>query len=117
MTSLKTLFLKAIKLQGDLSLLPASLLFITNGNNESRCSWNNSRPSSSNIFTIEGGLPVDNIDGMLNDFSNCVVPSDRPSYPYYSTIAVVGSRTSASDAAVSSLKSKGYTIRVNGVAI
>lgn len=117
MTSLISLYLKGIKLQGDLSLLPASLQFLTNGNNESRCFWSNSRPSSSNIFTIEGNLPVNNIDGMLNDFSNCVVPSDRPSYSYYYTISLVGTRTSASDAAVSSLKNKGYTIRVNGVTI
>ena len=33
--------------------------------------------------------------------------------PRYKTIAVFGSRTSASDAAVVALKNKGYTITVN----
>ena len=118
MTSLERLFIKGVNIQGDLSLLPPRLYFLSNVNSpNSHCSWDNSRPTSSNIFAIEGNLTVDNIDGMLNDFSNCVVPSGRPSYPYYSTIDVSGTRTSASDAAVSSLKSKGYTIRVNGVVI
>lgn len=69
-----------------------------------------------NIFAIEGNLAVDNIDGMLNDFSNCIVPS-KSDGAHYSIISINGSRTSASDTAVSSLKSKGYIIRVNGVAI
>ena len=118
MTRLKESLIKGINIQGDLSLLPASLIFLSTQYSSSHCSWDNSRPSSSNIFAIEGGsLTVDNIDGMLNDFSNCVVPSSKPSFPYYSIIDVLGSRTSASDAAVSSLKSKGYTIKVNGVVI
>ena len=118
MTRLKELLIKGINIQGDLSLLPASLIFLSTQYGSSHCSWDNSRPSSSNIFAIEGrSLTVDNIDGMLNDFSNCVVPSSKPSFPYYSIIDVLGSRTSASDAAVSSLKSKGYTIKVNGVTI
>ena len=116
MTSLKELYVKGINIQGDLSLLPAGLMFLSNKNVVSNCSWDNSRPSSSSIFAIEGSLTVNNIDGMLNDFSNCVVPS-KPSGAYYSTIDVSGTRTSASDAAVSSLKSKGYTIKVNGVTI
>ena len=116
MIKLKELYLFKVRIQGDLSLLPASLITLNNNSLQSHCSWDNSRPTSSNIFAINGNLVVDNIDGMLNDFSNCVVP-DKPSYPYYSTIDVSGTRTSASDAAVSSLKSKGYTIRVNGVNI
>ena len=116
MTRLKELYVKGINIQGDLSLLPAGLMFLSNKNGVSNCSWDNSRPSSSNIFAIEGSLTVNNIDGMLNDFSNCVVPS-KPSEAYYSTIDIRGTRTSASDAAVSSLKSKGYTIIVNGVTI
>ena len=116
MTGMTDLYIKGVNTQGDLSLLPASLRFLTNSQGSSNCSWNNSRPSSSNIFAIEGNLPVDNIDGMLNDFSNCVVPN-KPSSAIFSVISVSGTRTSASDAAVSNLKSKGYTIKVNGVAI
>ena len=113
---LESMYVKGINIQGDMSLLSAKLLRLINDGGNSNCSWGNSRPSSSNVFAIIG-INIDNIDGMLNDFNNCVVPSKPSSVATYSTISVYGSRTSASDAAVSSLKSKGYTIKVNGVAI
>ena len=50
---------------------------------------------------------------MLNDFSNCVVPDNVST----KIISVQGTRTSASDAAVADLKSKGYTIIVNGTTL
>ena len=114
--ALQELYIKGINIQGDISLLSAKLLRLINDKGNSNCSWGNSRPSSSNVFAIYG-ININNIDGMLNDFNNCVVPSKPSSDISYSTINVLGTRTSASDAAVSSLKSKGYIIKVNGIAI
>ena len=114
--ALQDLYIKGINIQGDISLLSAKLLRLVNDGGNSNCSWGNSRPYSSNVFAIYG-INIDNIDGMLNDFNNCVVPSKPSSDISYFTINVLGTRTSASDAAVSSLKSKGYTIKVNGIAI
>lgn len=117
LTNLKEVFLKSIKsVNGDISGLSPNLIFITLQGTSTNLSWS-SRPSSSNIFAIEGGVKLSNIDIMLEDMSNCVVPSNKPSTSMYSIISVAGERTSVSDAAVSSLKSKGYTIKVNGVAI
>ena len=113
---LENMYIKEINIQGDISLLSAKLLRLVNDGGNSNCSWGNSRPYSSNVFAIYK-INIDNIDGMLNNFNNCVVPSKPSSEITYSTIDVYGSRTSASDAAVSSLKSKGYTIRVNGVTV
>lgn len=117
LTNLANVYLKNIKsANGDISGLSPNLLFITLSNTPTNLSWS-SRPSSSNIFAIEGSVNISDIDGMLDDMSNCVVPSNKPSSAEYSRIYINGSRTSASDAAVASLKSKGYTINVNGVTI
>ena len=116
LSMLESMYIKGINIQGDISLLSAKLIRLINDGGNSNCSWGNSRPSSSNVFAITG-INIDNIDGMLNDFNNCVVPSKPSSEITYSIISVYGSRTSASDTAVSSLKSKGYTIKVNEVII
>lgn len=115
MSKLENLWVRGANISGDISLLPASLRLLTNTNGISNCYWNNSRPSSSNIFGISGKVKVNNIDNMLNDFNNCVVPSNLPQT--YANISISGTRTSASDAAVSGLKNKGYKIELNGVVL
>jgi len=54
----------------------------------------------------------DYIDAMLINQSNCQIGIDTSEFGR--TISVHDTRTSASDAAVATLKSKGYTVKVNG---
>lgn len=99
-------------LTGDLSQMPAKFANIENYYGNGNFTWT-SRSASSTVFSMQGNLVVDNIDGMLNDFSNCVV-TDKDTLR---AISVNGTRTSASDEAVADLKSKGYTIKVNGITL
>lgn len=94
-------------LYGDLS----KCNFVLIENYYSTFTWTE-RPSSYNIMSIEGEVHLgDYVDKMLIDQSKCVAPSAPPS----KIISVFGNRTSASDSAVTTLKGKGYTIRVNGL--
>ena len=97
---------------GDLSKLPKKCFFISFvGSNDAIYTWT-SRPSSYNIFAIEGKIKVDNIDKMLQDLAQCqaAIPSSNESW--YKIIKAIGTRTSASDAAVQTLQSKGYTVSI-----
>ena len=93
---------------GDLALLPSSCNFVSfNGDNGSILSWSN-RSSSAKILTIEGFPNITNIDKALQDEANCTAPDSVSK----KVIEIKGSRTSASDAAVQTLQSKGYTVSV-----
>lgn len=93
---------------GDLALLPSSCNFVSfNGDNGSILSWSN-RSSSAKILTIEGFPNITNIDKALQDEANCTAPDSVSR----KVIEIKGSRTSASDAAVQTLQSKGYTVSI-----
>ena len=49
---------------------------------------------------------------MLQDQAACVTGIDSSSDIYLKTISATGTRTSASDAAVQTLQSKGYTVSI-----
>lgn len=107
--NLKTLWLQTTKVNGDLATLPASCYFISIEGDVS-FTWG-TRPSTSSIIAITGSPRIDNVDKMLQDQAQCV--STAPSgNVQYKTIAVKGTRTSASDAALSTLQGKGYTVIV-----
>ena len=76
-------------------------------------SWKNTRPSSTPILTMVFGVVKlgNDIDAMLINQADCQIP-DVPSDQ--KVISVTGTRTSASDAAVETLKGKGIAIWVNG---
>lgn len=93
---------------GDLALLPSTCNFVSfNGDNGSILSWS-SRSSSAKILTIEGFPNVTNIDKALQDEANCTAPDSVSR----KVIEIKGTRTSASDAAVQTLQSKGYTVSI-----
>ena len=96
-------------LSGDLARISNKLLFLS-CNKYSSFTWS-SRESSSTIFGIEGSPTVTNIDKMLQDLTNCQIPSDATS-GWMKSISIKGTRTSASDAAVQTLQSKGYTVSI-----
>ena len=108
LTLLKDCYLYAGSFSGDLALLPASCSYISfRYDKGSNLTWS-SRSSSSVILSIDGTAKLDNVDKMLQDQANCQVPNST----VQKVISVVGTRTSASDAAVASLKQKGYTVSI-----
>ena len=96
-----------IGINGDLAVISETFKStVLNGN--CQLTWS-TRKSTANIISISGSPKMDNIDKMLQDQANCVVPSSI----LEKIIAVTGTRTSASDEAVRILQNKGYTITIN----
>ena len=107
MTSLTDL--EAFNSVGDLSQLPANVEFtqLASGN----FTWSE-RPASSKVFAINNAPKISNIDKMLIDLAKCQsnITSSTPSWR--KIISATGTRTSASDSALSTLQSKGYTLSI-----
>lgn len=95
---------------GDIALLPKNFTYLFIGENAS-ISWT-SRPSTSKIIGIFGSPKLSNIDKMLQDQAQCVTGITSSSADYTKVISATGTRTSASDAAVSTLQQKGYTVSI-----
>lgn len=109
-SKLGTCSLKNGNVSGDISKLASTLFFFSCKDSTTNLTWT-ARDSSANIIAIEGSPRVDNIDKMLQDLANCkaAFPAD---VSYYKAITVTGTRTSASDTAVQTLQSKGYTVSI-----
>ena len=112
MSKLSAAIFDKCELQGDLALLPKKMSsFLVNMDKGSAFTWSN-RPSDAKILSI-GYMIINpapylsNVDKMLQDQANCEASSEGRK-----TIAVTGTRTSASDAAVQTLQSKGYTVSI-----
>ena len=95
---------------GDIATLPAGFIYLFIGSNAS-ISWT-SRPSTSKIIGIFGSPKISNIDKMLQDQAQCVTGITTSTLEYIKSITATGTRTSASDAAVQTLQSKGYTVSI-----
>ena len=98
---------------GDLSLAAKNLNFF--GcilSDDSKFTWNTTRSSESKILALQGAVAMDNIDAMLINQANCTKGITSGSNSIFKTIALIGTRTSASDAAVQTLQSKGYTVSI-----
>ena len=104
----KELRLEKLNLSGNIGDLPNNILFITNKNGKSNFTWTTS--SRTNILAMET-IACDNIDKLLQDMSN-MNANFAGEAAYYKTIGLIGTRTSASDAAVQTLQSKGYTVSI-----
>lgn len=95
-------------ISGDIALLPDKVyILLRDEDTKVSCSWS-SRKSSAKIISMPFYLLTDNIDKMLQDQAQC--QADVTSS--YKTIVAKGTRTSASDAAVQTLQSKGYTVSI-----
>ena len=95
---------------GDIATLPAGFVYLFLGSNAS-ISWT-SRPSTSKIIGIFGSPKLSNIDKMLQDQAQCVTGITSSTAEFMKSITATGTRTSASDAAVQTLQSKGYTVSI-----
>ena len=96
-------------LSGDLASIPNNILFLNQSKGNSKFTWTKGS-SRTNILAC-AHLHCTNIDDMLNDMAN-MTASFAGQEEYYKMIGLVGTRTSASDAAVQTLQSKGYTVSV-----
>ena len=97
---------------GDLSKISDNCKFISFYNSiNTVLSWTN-RPSTANILAIAGNVKITDVDKMLQDQAQCKVGYNSSSSISEKTISCVGTRTSASDAAVATLQSKGYTVSI-----
>ena len=102
--------LKASEVSGDLATLPADCIFASL-DKLAKFTWG-SRPTNAKIVAIEGSPTISNIDKMLQDQAACQSAISSSDLAYYKTITATGTRTSASDAAVQTLQSKGYTVSI-----
>lgn len=96
-------------LSGNLASLPNNILFLDSYQGNSKFTWTKGS-SRTNILACSN-LHCANIDDMLNDMAN-MTASFAGQEAYYKTIGLFGTRTSASDAAVQTLQSKGYTVSI-----
>ncbi len=107
-SKLRTLILYNSSVSGDLAILSDNLSLLTVNSTTTRtCTWS-SRKSSAKIIAMPYYLLTDNIDKMLQDQAQCQADATSST----KTIVAKGTRTSASDAAVQTLQSKGYTVTI-----
>lgn len=89
----------------DMSKSAKSLNYLYSGNNT--FTWETERNSDSFIISLPYANMGNYIDAMLINQAKCQASTNSNK-----TISVVGTRTSASDAAIQTLQSKGYTVSV-----
>ena len=101
---------KSSLLSGDLAKLPESCYFANFQDDKgSVFSWS-SRNTSAYVLGMYGNHNISNIDKMLQDNAQCAAKNGLSALQ--KTIMCAGNRTSASDAAVQTLQSKGYTVSI-----
>lgn len=96
-------------LYGDLASLPNNILHINNFSGKSKFTWKKGS-TRTNVLACTY-IYCSNIDDMLNDMAN-MSASFASNETISKTISLIGTRTSASDAAVQTLQSKGYTVSI-----
>ena len=113
LNNLETVRLNKTKVTGDLSKLPSSV-YCSIFDSAISLSWDGERDSSSYIMAINDTPTINNVDKMLINQAKCraYTSGNVASTPWNFTISVKGTRTSASDSAVTTLQSKGYTVSI-----
>lgn len=93
---------------GDLAVVPNGILWVQVSLSNPILTWTST--SRTNILAMEN-VRCNNIDKLLNDMS-ALEAKFMGEQTWYKTISLIGTRTSASDAAVQTLQSKGYTVSI-----
>ena len=108
-TKLKaSLNLTGLNLSGNIGDIPNNVLYVSNSQGKSNFTWTTS--SRTDILAMEN-IACDKIDKLLQDMSNMNANFGGQQMQFKS-ITLIGTRTSASDAAVQTLQSKGYTVSI-----
>ena len=108
-TKTNQLQFKGTSVYGDLSVLPNNVLWVQGNINTGTFTWTGIK-NRTNILALEK-CKCNNIDAFLNDMAT-LEAKFIGEYIWYKTISLIGTRTSASDAAVQTLQSKGYTVSI-----
>ena len=108
-TKTNQLQFKGTSVYGDLSVLPNNVLWVQGNSNTGTFTWTGIK-NRTNILALEK-CKCNNIDAFLNDMAT-LEAKFIGEYIWYKTISLIGTRTSASDAAVQTLQSKGYTVSI-----
>lgn len=108
-TKTNQLQFKGTRVYGDLSVLPNNVLWVQGDSNTGTFTWTGIK-NRTNILALEK-CKCNNIDAFLNDMAT-LEAKFVGEYTWYKTISLIGTRTSASDSAVQTLQSKGYTVSV-----
>ena len=95
---------------GDIATLGEDFSFI-DLDTMAKIKWT-TRNSPAKIIGINNSPMLDNIDKMLQDQARCETGFTSSSPSWMKKITAKGTRTSASDAAVQTLQSKGYTVSI-----
>lgn len=113
----KRIILNGAVLTGDLSDLPINCKYFeaidANYTHVNHLYWGKERPSTSTIVALNEVWLDNDVDKMLINQAKCNVGFISSEQSWFKSIKVHGNRTSASDEAVHTLQSKGYTISVN----
>ena len=102
-------------LTGDMSKVPANVSFIA-ANKKSNFTWTANGRQNATLLAIMGvgaaHFDTASMDNMLIDQATCTFKPDNPNNtrPWTKVIGVDGTRTSASDAAVTAIQNMGVTI-------
>nr|DAH67352.1 MAG TPA: hypothetical protein [Caudoviricetes sp.] len=112
LTKCTEIYLSNGKFTGDLATLPSVCRYVSfEYDKGSVLTWG-TRPSSAKIIAIAANTILTNIDKMLQDQAQCQVGFTESDQPWKKRILIGGTRTSASDDAVSTLQQKGYTVSI-----
>ena len=107
-TKVTQIRLVGTSVSGDLSVLPNNVLWVQ-VRNTGMFTWTGIK-NRTNILALEQ-CKCDKIDAFLNDMAT-LEAKFAGEQSWYKTISLIGTRTSASDAAVQTLQSKGYTVSI-----
>ena len=108
-TKFTSLNLLGTSVYGDLSILPNNVLWVQARKTTGMFTWTGIK-NRTNILAVES-CKCDKIDAFLNDMAT-LEAKFAGEQTWYKTISLIGTRTSASDAAVQTLQSKGYTVSI-----
>lgn len=112
LSSVKAEEISALNLNGDLSTLTSDTLHHVSSKGVNPFTWKGERDSSLKILSLTRIRMNEDVDKMLINQAKCQVGFNSESPSWYKTIQIIGTRTSASDAAVQTLQSKGYTVSI-----
>ena len=92
----------------DISKLSGNCAYFSASSGLNKCSWKTERATDSYVMILKNINLGNDVDAMLINQAKC----EKTTTYNGTAISVVGTRTSASDAAVATLQKKGYTVSV-----
>lgn len=113
-TQLKSLALGGRGVTGDIALFTNLYYFYGYSTSDRECSWS-SRPNTAPLLGGNFNLGED-VDKMLLDNAECSVSPDAPSNRKYIEVTGTCSFSTEVTNAIASIKAKGYSVTINGVA-